>query len=818
MEKKLIGMQVMHKKTHAIGTIVNINGDTITVEFHGQLSKFSYPSVFASILELEDEELQKELESVSSEADFDDFKRAYAHSINNEIFYLKSNGGKKHYAFDGELIKTNSADYLYSFDTDTELHFSDGTMAKLWFDNEFVLGYIVSCEEFSITIRSKSYLGDHVDQLEFCVEEWFLLEQLLERLNELQPDKNSIAYKLACKGSLMTDERSRIVCGQESAVRRALNNDITFIWGPPGTGKTKTLSDIALDYMSQGKRVLMLSYSNVSVDGALLRVTGLADYPAGQIVRYGYPRMQAVLEHPTLTAYQYVLSMNPDLAEAYRMLNAEKRKLRRKDPRRIEINKKLKEIRQDLLIREVQVVQSALFVATTVSKAIADGVVYSQNFDVVIFDEASMAYVPQIVFAASLAREAFVCLGDFCQLPAIVQNPTEQKLTEDIFEYVGITNAVDCGYGHEWLVMLNTQYRMHPAIAEFVGKHMYMNNLHTSERIYEKTKKIAKCKPLETEAMSLIDVSDMYSVSIKTRDGSRINLLTALLSIRLAELYIDRFEVGLITPYNAQSRLMLAMVRDLREKNETFKKVSCATVHQFQGSEKSIIIYDAVDCYRMPYPGTLLTTIKNNTANRLFNVALTRTQGKFMMIANRDYLKRKNISKKLMFTQLIDKIHHQGAVLYGDDILDACAPYKNERPGCFVEDRERTWTAFMQDILNAQDEIRIEIPGLLDENYEAMEQFKTALEELDSNEVDIVIRTEENIVLPTFMQPYEIKHSYVTNPVTIIDKRIVWYGHPLSSVDFIVEGNMVPTEYFPCIRLEGKHTARIIQAFLDIPK
>ena len=40
----------------------------------------------------------------------------------------------------------------------------------------------------------------------------------------------------------------------------------------------------------------------------------------------------------------------------------------------------------------------------------------------------------------------------------------------------------------------------------------------------------------------------------------------------------------------------------------------------------------------MSFPGSLLTSKKNDTANRLFNVAMTRTQGKFILVANKDYL------------------------------------------------------------------------------------------------------------------------------------------------------------------------------------
>lgn len=184
--------------------------------------------------------------------------------------------------------------------------------------------------------------------------------------------ESPIAYMLACTGKNRINEFGRINLGQSYALRRASEEPITFIWGPPGTGKTTTLARIALEELSKGKRVLMLSYSNVSVDGALLKVADMSDYPAGKIIRYGYPRVKELLDSKTLTSYSYVLNKRPQLAEQYRELIERKKKLRRNDIKRTEINKELNAIRSRLLDYEKELVGEAAFVATTVSKAVVD--------------------------------------------------------------------------------------------------------------------------------------------------------------------------------------------------------------------------------------------------------------------------------------------------------------------------------------------------------------------------------------------------------------------------------------------------------------
>jgi hypothetical protein len=455
-------------------------------------------------------------------------------------------------------------------------------------------------------------------------------------------------------------------------------------------------------------------------------------------------------------------------------------------------------------------------VATTVSKATVDKAIYPQRFDVVIFDEASMAYVPQIVFSAGIAKDYFVCLGDFCQLPAIVQNSAEERLTRDIFEHTGITSAVENNQGHEWLVMLDLQYRMHQDIADFVSKHMYQERLKTSEKIADSRNEIAACHPCPDAAMSLIDLSGMYSVCTKTMDGSRINIMSALMSLRLAEKNINQFEIGIITPYSAQSRLILSMIRDVQEYDKRWLKVSCATVHQFQGSEKPVIIYDEVDCFRMPYPGMLLTSLKNDTANRLFNVALTRAKGKFILVANVDFLERKNISKKLMFTKAMNLIRKENHDIKGNYALDEMMPNDTEEPIVYVEDRETSWTHFITDIKMAKSKIHIDMPDVLDDNDEAMAELIELLAEKREEGLNICIRLPEEIDLPEGLQGYTKTFNYTTNPITIIDKKIVWFGQPLYAADFISEGDILDTEYFPCIRFIGAHTARSIQAFLEM--
>ena len=82
--------------------------------------------------------------------------------------------------------------------------------------------------------------------------------------------------------------------------------------------------------------------------------------------------------------------------------------------------------------------------------------------------------------------------------------------------------------------------------------------------------------------------------------------------------------------------------------------------------------------------------------------------------------------------------------------------------------------------------------------------------------VDIYIRIPEDVVVPTGLVGFAQTYPYVTNPVTIIDKSVCWFGQPIYAADFYAEGDIVFTECFPCARFCGHHAVRLIQAFLEL--
>ena len=812
---------------------------------------FSYPGCFQTYLKILDTDLKEDVQEVVSQhehaetaerkqrinelqtsissnrrqekdksvqikpfASVADFCQAYRMALSAEISFIRMTGGKHILLQEGKRIGRDNGQFVYLLESEDELNYPEGTPGTIWKGQSQISGKILNCEAFSVYLISELDLGAEVEMLNISAEACYLLQSVSERLMDLSLEPSEIAQDLICNGLKEIDYRnSDIAKGQETAVRMSLEQPITFVWGPPGTGKTQTLAKIAWAHIDKGERVLMLSYSNVSVDGAILRVTSLKnDVFPGQLVRYGFPKDKRISEHPYLSSYNLAINNYPDLLKRRTQLQAEKKRLEKNDPKLIQVEKELNEIRRELRAAESQCVRNAKFVATTVSKAIVDKEIRNGAFDVVIFDEASMATIPQIAYAAKLARKNFVCMGDFRQLPPIVQSSKESPLNADIFQYCGITQAVDQGSNHKWLCLLDTQYRMHPEIADFAGRSIYNGLLKSANGMTEKREKTVMAEPFAGRAMEFVDLSGTMSTCIKSSDDSHANVLSAFVTFSLALKAAQTQEVGIITPYHAQSRLLHAMVRDVNELEALPHAIKCATVHQFQGSEEDVIVYDAVDCYRLPFPGALIASTAGRYADRLFNVAMTRSKGKFICVANGSFMRNKGMSENLMFMQMLKSYRATAPmipeIIRPDDDLEK---YYFD----FVE-KENQVDEFIKDLATARREVRIDIPDSPANSDINTTRIAQALAEAQSRGVKVFVRAESKKNLHPTLKYFAVENHYLTDPVTLIDKTVTWFGMPESAACFKIEGRTSAINNRPCIRFWGTHTAKILYGLLEM--
>ncbi|GAA4961480.1 AAA domain-containing protein [Actinoplanes utahensis] len=85
---------------------------------------------------------------------------------------------------------------------------------------------------------------------------------------------------------------------QDAARAACLGRGVHLVWGPPGTGKTRVLTEAIDALVRGGKRVLLVSSTNIAVDNALLGAVRSKRHQHGHLLRVGPPHHPEVLEHP----------------------------------------------------------------------------------------------------------------------------------------------------------------------------------------------------------------------------------------------------------------------------------------------------------------------------------------------------------------------------------------------------------------------------------------------------------------------------------------------------------------------------------------
>lgn len=206
--------------------------------------------------------------------------------------------------FEGKLITKKLDKYIYKFEL-PEGVFIQVEEISIVINKNAIEGDVLSVDNQFITIQVKEDFGKIIPQL---TVEWFsdlIPRKIIERLSKIKDNPSS--FNLALTDLLFYPNKSNIVRNspiqcemdksrnpeQEKAILGSLNNKISYIWGPPGTGKTTTVGFIIYNLIKNGKRVLFATNTNRAVDVTVRQV--ISAYKTFQkefiddLTRYGKP-------------------------------------------------------------------------------------------------------------------------------------------------------------------------------------------------------------------------------------------------------------------------------------------------------------------------------------------------------------------------------------------------------------------------------------------------------------------------------------------------------------------------------------------------
>lgn len=217
----------------------------------------------------------------------------------------KKGGGAQIELRGGERVGQTEGSWLYRFLATEDLNLPDDTPVRVTAGQEDVPGVIVSFRDGVLLVALEQDLGPRIAAARLAANDAFLIERLQERLQKVQSGEARLCQPAAERAigqgapktadaepdPAVTSDDDRLNREQLNALRRSLGSDTTFIWGPPGTGKTKTLARIVEAHYRTGRSVLLVSNTNIAVDTALERVAdrlkGEPDFHQGLVIRQG---------------------------------------------------------------------------------------------------------------------------------------------------------------------------------------------------------------------------------------------------------------------------------------------------------------------------------------------------------------------------------------------------------------------------------------------------------------------------------------------------------------------------------------------------
>jgi hypothetical protein len=559
---------------------------------------------------------------------------------------------------------------------------------------------LLQVEAGSVRLRSSEEIP--IDGLVFTlmIYPWFLYEKLKLALETLDDDQRfSVDSALALFGKHPTRQQERpltlahdkLNSSQLGAVQLCCDSSLSFVWGPPGTGKTTTLAHIVAELLEQGQRVLVTSTTNAAIDQALDQLAHLPQacprFTANEVVRLGQtpngtfgvslgeviarcdrtlldtlehltqrrrdraglaPQCRALLEKTITSTAQIDLfaSSAPSLARTdlqrvfspllSRYLTALPqsslfiylgRRLQRLERLISLYDERIDQVRRELLQRESLAVSRARLVLATMTNVYLNKLLQTARFDVVIVEEAGMAILPTLFYCAALATDKVVAVGDPQQLPPIIQS--RDAFVRRAMGRSIFAVTVPRPLESNLVALLNTQYRMHPQIGELVSELFYEGQLRHGQNT-DQREKLAAYPPYPGKALVVIDTAGQTTCATAQGSFSRFNEHSAELCTQLAHMAQAEglTSIGIITPYAEQARLIRGRLSSTGDQ----EAIECSTVHRFQGHERDLIILDTTDASPLP-SGVLLD-------DHLLNVSISRARGKLLILADYTYYQR----------------------------------------------------------------------------------------------------------------------------------------------------------------------------------
>lgn len=430
--------------------------------------------------------------------------------------------------------------------------------------------------------------------------------------------------------------------------------DYFLLVGPPGTGKTST----AMRYMveeqlaAEGRpSVLLTAYTNRAVDEicSMLCDAGIS------FLRLG-------------SEYSCDERFRPYLVGNM-----------------VENNPRLDDLRLRLM-------EERVYVGTVTSLMSRPFIFALKHFALAIVDEAGQITEPGLVGLLAAhkpkstmepAIDRFILIGDYKQLPAVVQQSVEESaVNEPCLNEAGIRNCRDSLFerlirnerraGREdFIGLLRRQGRMHPDIAAYAGAMFYADErLEPVPCPHQEEAAPGYLEPPADERDEVLAKERVIFIpSGKTDDGLRSEKVNAGEARIVADLvarirrmagsaFSNEKTIGVIVPYRNQ----ITMIRREMERRglDCAADICIDTVERFQGSQRDVIICSLTvnNDAQLDFLTANCFDENGRTIDRKLNVTLTRARRQMILTGNPEILSHNGV-----YAELMERIRHDGTYM-----------------------------------------------------------------------------------------------------------------------------------------------------------